>query len=131
MGDYFGHWLEMGKKMTPPPKIFNVNWFRKDEKGNFLWPGFGENLRVLEWIISRCKNEVDAVKSPIGYVPHENDIDMTGLRTPRENMKKLLAISKKNWKEEAGSVEEFFNAFGKDLPWEMDQELKSLKKRLK
>jgi phosphoenolpyruvate carboxykinase (GTP) len=131
MGDYFQHWLEMGKKMVAPPKIFNVNWFRKDEKGNFLWPGFGENLRVLEWIISRCKNEVDAVETPIGYLPHENDIDLTGLRIPRDNMRKLLAISKKDWKEEAALIEGFFRTFGKDLPREMDQEFKALKKRLK
>jgi phosphoenolpyruvate carboxykinase (GTP) len=131
MGDYFEHWLEMGKKMTPPPKIFHVNWFRKDEKGDFLWPGFGENLRVLEWIISRCKNEVDAVKSPIGYVPHENDIDMTGLRIPRDNIRKLFAINKKDWKQEAESIGQFFGKFGKDLPPEMAKELRELDKRLK
>jgi phosphoenolpyruvate carboxykinase (GTP) len=131
MGDYFKHWLAMGKKMTPPPKIFNVNWFRKDDKGNFLWPGFGENLRVLEWIISRCKNEVDAVETPIGYLPHENDIDMTGMRIPRENMRKLLAISKKAWQQEAAGIEGFFQTFGRDLPGEMRSELTALKRRLK
>jgi phosphoenolpyruvate carboxykinase (GTP) len=131
MGDYFQHWLEMGHLMSAPPKIFNVNWFRKDEEGKFLWPGFGENLRVLEWIISRCKNEVEAVKTPVGYLPHENDIDMTGLRIPRENMNKLLAISKADWKEEADSITEFFKTFGKDLPKEMTRELGALKKRLK
>ena len=131
MGDYFKHWLEMGRKMAAPPKIFNVNWFRKDEDGNFLWPGFGENLRVLEWIISRCKGEVDAMETPIGYLPHENDIDLTGLRIPRENMGKLLAISKKDWQGEAAGVAEFFQTFGKDLPKEMAAELTALKKRLK
>jgi phosphoenolpyruvate carboxykinase (GTP) len=130
MGEYFAHWLELGAKMAAPPKIFNVNWFRKDEDGKFLWPGFGENLRVLEWIISRCKNEVEAVKTPIGYLPHENDIDLTGLRIPRDNMNKLLAISKADWKEEADSVAEFFKTFGRDLPKEMAAELRSLKKRL-
>ena len=130
MGDYFKHWLAMGKKMSPPPKIFNVNWFRKDEKGNFLWPGFGENLRVLEWIISRCKNEIEAVKTSIGYVPHENDIDMTGLRIPRENMHKLSAINKNDWKQEIEDVNAFFKTFGKDLPSEMWRELKGLEKRL-
>ena len=130
MGDYFQHWLDMGDKMTPAPKIFNVNWFRKDEEGNFLWPGFGENLRVLEWIISRCKDEIGAVATPIGYMPHENDIDMTGLRIPRENMKKLLSINKEDWKEEAASVAEFFKTFGKDLPPEMSAELKGLQRRL-
>jgi phosphoenolpyruvate carboxykinase (GTP) len=131
MGEYFEHWVAMGAKMAAPPKIFNVNWFRKDDEGNFLWPGFGENLRVLEWIISRCKNEVDAVKTPIGYLPHENDIDLTGLRIPRDNMNKLLAISKADWKEEAQSVAEFFKTFGKDLPKEMSAELRALQRRLK
>ncbi|MBN3033436.1 MAG: phosphoenolpyruvate carboxykinase (GTP) [Candidatus Saganbacteria bacterium] len=131
MGDYFRHWLALGKKMVAPPKIFNVNWFRKDKDGKFLWPGFGENLRVLEWIISRCKGEVDAVRTPIGCLPHENDIDMTGLRIPRENMNKLLAISKADWKEEAASIAEFFKTFGKDLPREMGSELAALQKRLR
>lgn len=131
MADYFKHWLEMGKKMTPPPKIFNVNWFRKDEKGNFLWPGFGENLRVLEWIISRCKNEIGAIESPIGYVPHENDIDLTGLRIPRENMHKLATVNKKDWKQEIEGIKAFFKGFGNTLPKEMRQELKALEKRLK
>ncbi|MFA5112961.1 MAG: phosphoenolpyruvate carboxykinase (GTP) [Candidatus Margulisiibacteriota bacterium] len=131
MGEYFAHWLEMGAKMAQPPKIFNVNWFRKDDEGHFLWPGFGENLRVLEWIISRCKDEVEAVKTPIGYLPHENDIDLTGLRIPRDNMNKLLAISKADWKEEAESVAAFFKTFGKDLPKPLAAELKALEKRLK
>ena len=130
MGDYFQHWLEMGHLMSDPPKIFNVNWFRKDEEGKFLWPGFGENLRVLEWIISRCKNEVEGVETPIGYLPHENDIDLTGLRIPREHMNKLLAISKADWKDEADSIAEFFKTFGKDLPKQMTHELSALKKRL-
>ncbi|MFH1386840.1 MAG: phosphoenolpyruvate carboxykinase (GTP) [bacterium] len=130
MGDYFKHWLKMGKKMAAPPKIFNVNWFRKDNEGNFLWPGFGENLRVLEWIISRCKNEIDAVKTPIGFVPHENDIDLTGLRITREHLRKLFTIDKNDWQAEASSVAEFFKTFGKDLPNELHHELKALEKRL-
>ncbi|OGC12126.1 phosphoenolpyruvate carboxykinase [candidate division WOR-1 bacterium RIFOXYA12_FULL_52_29] len=131
MNDYFRHWLAMGGKMSSPPKIFHVNWFRKDESGHFLWPGFGENLRVLEWIISRCRNEIDAEKTPIGYIPHENDIDMTGLRIPRENMHKLLNINEKDWVEEADSLDEFFASFGKKLPKELRHELAGLKKRLK
>jgi len=131
MGYYFKHWLEMGRKMTPPPKIFHVNWFKKDEKGDFLWPGFGENLRVLEWIVSRCKEQVEAIETPIGYIPHENDIDLTGLRIPRENMRELLSINKKDWKQEMVGVKEYFSTFGKDLPKEMEQELKALGKRLK
>ena len=121
----------MGKKMANPPKIFNVNWFRKDDEGNFLWPGFGENLRVLEWVISRCKNEVEAVKTPIGFVPHENDIDLTGLRIPRENLQKLFHIDRQDWKDEAASVDAFFKTFGKTLPKEMKAELNGLEKRLR
>jgi len=116
--------------MTATPRIFNVNWFRRDEKGNFLWPGYGENLRVLEWIISRCRGEVDAVETPIGYVPHENDVDMTGLRIPRENLTKLFTINKKDWQQDLASVQEFFNGFGKDLPPELWKEFRALKKRL-
>ena len=130
MNDYFRHWLEMGKKMTTPPKIFHVNWFRKDEKGSFLWPGYGENLRVLEWIISRCREEIDAEKTPIGFIPHENDIDMTGLRIPRENMHKLLNINEKDWQAEAASLDEFLASFGRKLPKELRHELVGLKKRL-
>jgi len=89
MADYFRHWLVMGKKMAKPPKIFHVNWFRSDEKGKFLWPGFGENLRVLEWILDRCNNKVNALKSPIGYVPFASNIDMTGLDLPSGTLEKL------------------------------------------
>ena len=130
MGDYFAHWLKLGKKMTSAPRIFNVNWFRRDDQGNFLWPGYGENLRVLEWIISRCRGEVDAVETAIGYVPHENDVDMTGLRIPRENLSKLFAINKKDWQQELTGVQEFYNGFGKDLPPELWKEFRALKKRM-
>ena len=85
---------------------------------------------MLEWIISRCKREIEGVETPVGYLPHENDIDMTGLRIPRENMKKLLAIDKGDWRQEAASIAEFFKSFGKDLPKEMHHELKALEKRL-
>jgi len=131
MGRYFKHWLEMGKKMSPAPKIFHVNWFRKDEKGNFLWPGYSENLRILEWILSRCKGEVEAIETPIGFVPHENDIDLTGLRIPRENLRKLLAIDKNAWKKEAEDLKNFFQTFGSEFPSELWKELKALEKRLK
>jgi phosphoenolpyruvate carboxykinase (GTP) len=130
MGDYFAHWLKLGKKMTSAPRIFNVNWFRRDDQGNFLWPGYGENLRVLEWIISRCRGEVEAVETAIGYVPHENDVDMTGLRIPRENLSKLFAINKKDWQQELAGVQEFYNGFGKDLPPELWKEFRALKKRM-
>jgi phosphoenolpyruvate carboxykinase (GTP) len=130
MGDYFKHWLNIGKKMKNPPKIFHVNWFRLDEQGNFLWPGFGENLRVLEWIIARCNNQIDAVETPIGYVPKPEDIDMTGLDLPAENMRKLLEINREDWKAELQDHWEFFQTFGKKLPKEILEEYEALKKRI-
>ena len=130
MGDYFRHWLEMGKKMTPPPRIFHVNWFRKDKKGNFLWPGFGDNLRVLEWIVRRCRSQADARKTPIGYVPHDYDLDLTGLKVPKDNLKQVFSVHKNDWQQELEDVKEFFEGFGKDLPKEMWQELHALQKRL-
>ena len=90
MGDYFEHWLNMGKRMTKPPKIFHVNWFRTDENGEFLWPGYGENLRVIEWILDRCRGEADAVKTPIGYVPTPDSLDLTGLDISRETSQQAV-----------------------------------------
>ena len=130
MGDYFRHWLKLGKKMSPPPKIFHVNWFRKDANGKFLWPGFGDNLRVLEWIIERCRGTVRARETAIGYLPNEKDIDLTGLKLPDQNMKKLFAIDKNDWADELKGIAEFFAGFGGDLPKEMQAEYRALKKRL-
>ncbi len=100
MGDYFEHWLNMGRRMTNPPKIFHVNWFRTDENGKFLWPGFGENLRVIEWILDRCRGEADAVKTPIGYVPTPDSLDLTGLDISRETLDKLFAVDRDDWYQE-------------------------------
>ncbi|HTY12902.1 MAG TPA: phosphoenolpyruvate carboxykinase (GTP) [Candidatus Omnitrophota bacterium] len=130
MADYFKHWLKMGKQMARSPKIFNVNWFRTDDSGNFMWPGFGENLRVLEWIIDRCRYKVGAVETPIGYVPYTGDIDTTGLDMPPETVDKLLAIHKDEWLEELKGHKEFFDQFGKRMPKEMWNEYEALKKRL-
>ncbi len=94
MGDYFEHWLDMGQRMANPPKIFHVNWFRTDENGKFLWPGYGENLRVIEWILDRCRGEADAVKTPIGYVPTPDSLDLTGLDISREALDKLFAVNR-------------------------------------
>ncbi len=131
MGDYFKHWLSMGKRMQKPPKIFCVNWFRMDEKGKFLWPGFGENLRILEWILDRCNNKVSAKKTAIGYVPHVNDIDMTGLNLSAGTMDKLLGIDKKAWFEELAEVKKFFLQFKKRFPDELWQEYQNLAQRLR
>jgi len=130
MADYFKHWLDMGKHMTKHPKIFHVNWFRTDEQGKFLWPGFGENLRVLEWVVDRCNHKIEALKSPIGYVPQPSDIDMTGLTLPGDTLEKLLAIDKKAWVEELKGIKAFFKEFKKDLPGELWEEYEGLKMRL-
>jgi len=130
MAAYFKHWLKMGKKMKNAPKIFHVNWFRTDEKGDFMWPGFGENLRILEWIIERARGKVDAREASIGYMPKAEDIDLTGIDVPKETMEKLFAIDKDEWQKEIESQKEFFDGFGADLPKELKDEQKALKKRL-
>jgi phosphoenolpyruvate carboxykinase (GTP) len=130
MADYFRHWLQMGKRMTKAPNIFHVNWFRTDEQGKFLWPGFGENLRILEWILDRCNNKVEAVKTPIGYIPRTSDIDMTGLELPPDTLERLLAIDKEAWLEELKGIKAFFKQFKKDLPPELWQEYEELRGRL-
>ena len=131
MGDYFKHWLEMGRIMENRPKIFHVNWFKADDTGKILWPGFGENLRVLEWILNRCNNRVGAVKTPIGYLPYPGDIDLTGLELAPHTFEKLLEVSKNDWLEELKGIKEFFKLFKKTLPKELWEEFESLSKRLK
>ncbi|MEN6450517.1 MAG: phosphoenolpyruvate carboxykinase (GTP), partial [Thermoguttaceae bacterium] len=131
MGDYFAHWLEMGKRMAHPPKIFHVNWFRTDENGKFLWPGYGENLRVIEWILNRCRGEADARETPIGYVPTPESIDLTGLNLSPAVMEKLVAVDPADWTEEAERVGTFFEQFGDRLPPEIRDEQKRLGERLR
>jgi phosphoenolpyruvate carboxykinase (GTP) len=131
MAGYFRHWLDMGRRMTKPTKIFHVNWFRTDTNGKFLWPGFRENLRVLEWILDRCSNRVEAAKTPIGYIPYPSDIDMAGLNLPAAVMEKLLAVDNKEWIGELKGIKKFFRQFKKDLPQELWQEFHSLSARLK
>jgi len=130
MGDYFGHWLEMGRRMKHAPKIFHVNWFRQDEDGKFLWPGFGENLRVIEWILDRCRGEAAAAETPIGYVPTVDSLDLTGLDISAETMQKLTGIDRAAWMEETNRVESFFQQFGARLPDEMTAQLAALRTRL-
>lgn len=130
MADYFSHWLEFGKRMVKPPKIFHVNWFRTDNQGKFIWPGFGENLRILEWILNRCNNRLKAKETPIGYIPCPQDIDMTGLDLSKSSLEKLFAIDQKQWLEELSQQKEFFNIFSGRLPPEIWQEYKALKKRI-
>lgn len=127
MGDYFAHWIEMGKKVKNPPKIFNVNWFRQDEKGEFLWPGFGDNMRVLEWILNRCDNAVDAQETAIGYVPYAKDIDLEGLDYSVDTLESILYVDKARWSAEADEIATFYKQFGDKLPAELSESLATLK----
>ena len=130
MADYFRHWLEMGKKLTNPPKIFRVNWFRQGENGKFLWPGFGENLRVLRWIIERCKGKGGAIETPIGFVPSAGSIDLEGLEISYQTMEELTHVDKEGWYEELESQTEWFRQFGYTLPLEIWEEHEALADRL-
>lgn len=133
MADYFGHWLEMGEKMDADkaPKIFHVNWFRKDEDGEFLWPGFGDNMRVLLWILDRCEGKADAVESPIGLLPKEDAIDTTDLDITADQLKELLSVDKAVWMEDVENQKEYFKQFGDRLPAAIKRELENLENNLK
>ena len=131
MGDYFRHWLDMGKIIPNAPKIFHVNWFRTDENGNFIWPGFGDNFRVLLWIIKRCENQIDADLTPIGYVPHAEDIDIEGLEgITLDTIKGLLSVDKDAWLADVENIKEFYKLVGDSVPAELYDELKGLEERL-
>ena len=131
MGDYWAHWLEMGEKLgDKAPKIFNVNWFRTDDEGHFIWPGFGDNLRVLEWILKRCEGKADAVETPIGFVPHAEDINIEDLEISLDTLKGLLDVDRDLWKSETEGITEFYAKFGDKLPAELRHQLDALKARL-
>jgi len=132
MGDYFAHWLKIGKKTDAAklPKIFYVNWFRTDEHGKFLWPGYGENSRVLKWIFERCDNNVHAVETPIGRVPGAADLDTKGLDLPAESLAKLLSVDVEGWRGEVPLIEKHFAQFGAHLPDGLKDEVKALAHRL-
>jgi len=132
MADYFAHWLDMGKKLgDKAPKIFNVNWFRVDDEGHFIWPGFGDNMRVLMWILARCDGKVDARESAIGYIPYAKDIDLTGLDITEDKVEDLLTVDKALWAEEAAGIEEFYNKLGDRMPKGLLDELAILKNNVK
>ena len=131
MGDYFQHWLDMGKKLgDKAPKIFNVNWFRTDDEGNFVWPGFGDNMRVLNWIVDRCEGKADAQETAIGYVPRPEDIDLTDLDMDIETLKSILKVDKDVWEKEAAEIEEHYKKFGDKIPKELKAQLETLKANL-
>ena len=131
MGEYFAHWLAMGERIPNPPRIFHVNWFRQDEHGKFLWPGYGENLRVLRWIVERCAGTAAGVETPIGYVPDAREIDIKGLDIGAGVMDKLFSVDRNEWIEEIKGHKEFFEKFGERLPAAIWEEYRSLEKRLK
>ena len=131
MGDYFKHWIDMGEVLGEnAPKIFNVNWFRLDDEGNFLWPGFGDNFRVLEWIVKRCNGEADATETAIGYVPAAEDINLEGLDMDIDVLKSILEVDNEKWLSEVAGIEEFYKKFGDRLPEELRAQRSGLKERL-
>ncbi|MBE6622622.1 MAG: phosphoenolpyruvate carboxykinase (GTP) [Ruminococcaceae bacterium] len=131
MGEYFAHWLAMGKKITKAPKIFHVNWFRTDNDGNFIWPGFGDNLRVLHWILERCEDKVDAVETAIGFVPKAEDINIEGLDISIDTIRELLSVDKEHWLEDLDSIKAFYAKIGDTIPAELKEELVKLEENLK
>jgi phosphoenolpyruvate carboxykinase (GTP) len=130
MADYFRHWLEMGTRMDRPPHIFQVNWFRRDRSGRLLWPGYGENLRILLWMVKRCRQNVAAKEIPVGHIPFKKDIDLTGLVVSDETWQELFEVKLQEWEQELKSQKDFFSIFGSRLPQELLQEHHALKERL-
>lgn len=131
MGDYFQHWLNMGDRLgDKAPRIFYVNWFRKNSDGKFLWPGFGDNSRVLKWMCERVEGKAGAQETPIGLLPDENDLDLTGLEVPPEDMAELLRVDNAAWKAEIPDIREHFSQFGERLPERMKAQLQQLDSRL-
>ncbi|MCU0242001.1 MAG: phosphoenolpyruvate carboxykinase (GTP) [Vicinamibacteria bacterium] len=131
MADYFGHWLKMRASLTNPPKIFRANWFRTDADGRFLWPGFGQNVRVLIWIVERLKGKAQAQETPIGFVPTPSALNLEGLSIPKEKLDALLAVSRDEWDHEVGEIRAFFERFGNRLPPEMNRQLQDLTRRVR
>jgi len=129
IGDYFQHWLGIGKRLTSPPRIFAVNWFRKDADGKFLWPGFGENMRVLKWIIDRCEGSDRALKSPIGWLPSPHDLDLAALDVDHKGVAELLGIDHEEWQKEIAAHKEFFDSLGGVVPQELQKQREALAAR--
>ena len=131
MGDYFKHWLSFKNRASNLPKIFVVNWFRKDEKGEFMWPGFRENSRVIKWMIERIEQKVDTETTPLGLLPKQEDFDLNGLDIKKETMQKLFAIDREEWKKEIEDIETFYSQYSGKIPQELLQHLDDLKKNFK
>jgi phosphoenolpyruvate carboxykinase (GTP) len=138
VGDYFQHWINMGGKVEKLPKIFHVNWFRKDDEGHFMWPGFGDNFRVLEWIIKRCEGKVDARETEIGFMPYAEDINLEGLdyticegkKFDKAALESILTVDKEAWRQDVESIADFYATVGDRLPKELADEFETLKKNI-
>jgi phosphoenolpyruvate carboxykinase (GTP) len=132
MGDYFAHWLKIGEQTSAKlPKIFYINWFRQDQGGKFLWPGYGENSRVLKWIFDRCDGKIHAKDTPIGRIPEVADLDTTGLDIKSADVEKLLSVDINGWLTEVPSIKEHFARFGSHLPEGLNREVRNLEERLR
>ena len=130
MGDYWAHWLAMGKTIKHAPKIFHVNWFRTDDEGHFIWPGFGDNMRVLMWILARCEGKVAAKETPIGFVPYAEDINIEGLDIDLATVEELLSVDRELWLEDCKAIRQFYAQVGDRVPTELYDELSALEERL-
>ena len=130
MGDYFGHWLNVGKRLKHPPKIYSVNWFRTDDDGKFIWPGFGDNIRVIKWVLDRANGRVGAKETPMGLVPNVADLDLSGLKIAREKMEKLFEVDRQGWQGELQDIDKFLGQFGDHLPAEIRRLRDDLAKKL-
>ena len=128
--DYWAHWLSFKERSDRLPKVFHVNWFRKNADGNFMWPGFGDNMRVLKWIIERCEGSSDAVKTPIGLIPQGKDLDLSGLDLNEATIKALLAIDPEIWASEIEAIEEYFGSFGDRLPAAINVQIERIKRAI-
>tara|TARA_Y100001934_G_C11964241_1_gene590991 strand:+ start:124 stop:615 length:492 start_codon:yes stop_codon:yes gene_type:complete len=130
-GDYFQHWLDIGNEPGANlPKLFYVNWFRKDDDGRFIWPGFGENARVLKWVLERIAGSADAIETPIGMIPKSQDLDISGLDLTSQELETLLAVDHNEWRDELSLIEEHYASIGERLPSEMRLQLEQLSDRL-
>jgi len=130
MADYWAHWLDLGNNLENAPKIFRVNWFRKDSEGNFIWPGFGENMRVLEWIVDRVNGHNDANDTPIGWMPNYDDLNWKGLDFSPDLFSEIMTIDTADAMLEAEAQKDLFDEFGDRLPQELEQQRQHLKERL-
>jgi phosphoenolpyruvate carboxykinase (GTP) len=131
MADYWSHWLEIGRRQGAKlPKLYYVNWFRKSEGGDFLWPGFGENGRVLEWVFGRCEGTAKSVETPIGNLPADGALNLDGLDLSREDLAELLRVDVAGWLSELPQIREYYDQFGRHMPKELYAELDGLKQRL-